>query len=152
MQPVGAIARRYCTGELYDDADVALTNGPSELGFPPLTEAMVDVEATVAELLARGLVTPSGALAITTTARKIFFADRTIEAIFERLDGAGASSLQELYLANRVSQKTRDALELVAFLKALNPSDAPAPRDWRFVNSPFWAGRVTPRSSSVTPL
>ena len=45
MIPVGDIAHRYCSGELFDDADVALTNGPAELGFPPLTEAMVDVEA-----------------------------------------------------------------------------------------------------------
>ena len=38
MVPVGDIARRYCSGALFDDADVALTNGPAELGFPPLTE------------------------------------------------------------------------------------------------------------------
>jgi hypothetical protein len=152
MRPIGSIAKRYCSGELYDDADVALTNGPAELGFPPLTEAMVDVEATAANLAAQRLTTPSEARAIITCARTIFFADRTVEAIFEGLGGPGVASLEQLYLANRVSQKTRDALELVAFLRALQPAEAPADANWRFVNSPFWAGRVTPRSSSVTPL
>src|SRR5690606_24320898 len=82
MVPVGAIARRYCAGALYDDADVALTNGPAELGFPPLTEPMVDVEATLAHLTSHGLVTPAQARAISAAARAVFFADRTIEAVF----------------------------------------------------------------------
>ncbi|MEO7221020.1 MAG: TfuA-like protein [Devosia sp.] len=152
MIPIGSIARRYCSGELYDDADVALTNGPAELGFPPLTEAMVDVEATTAHLLAQHLVSPSGAKAIIATARNIFFADRTIEAIFERLGGPRAARLGQLYVANRVNQKTRDAVELIECLKALQPAAGePAPA-WRFANSPFWSGRATPRSSSVTPL
>jgi hypothetical protein len=148
MIPIGSIAGRYCSGELYDDADVALTNGPAELGFPPLTEAMVDVDATVTHLIAHRLVTPAEAAAITTAARKIFFADRTIEAIFARL----APRLHQLYAANRVSQKTRDALELVEVLKALQPAANQVKPAWRFANSPFWSGRVTPRSSSVTPL
>jgi hypothetical protein len=148
MVPVGSIARRYCAGELYDDADVALTNGPAELGFPPLTEPMVDVEATAIHLAALGLVTGAGARDITVTARKLFFADRTVEAIFERLP----AGLAALYKANRVSQKTHDALELIATLKALRPGTGAAARDWHFANSPFWTGRVTPRSSSVTPL
>ncbi len=148
MIPIGTIARRYCSGELYDDADVALTNGPAELGFPPLTEPMVDVEASIAHLLGHGLVTPTEAAAITADARRLFFADRTVEAIFDRLD----ARLHQLYLANRVSQKTRDALELLEVLQALQPATGAPTAAWRFANSPFWSGRVTPRSSSVTPL
>jgi len=152
MVPVGSIARRYCSGELYDDADVALTNGPAELGFPPLTEPMVDVEATVACLIAQHLISPTGAAAVTAGARRIFFADRTVDAIFERLEHPGAVRLRQLYLAHHVSQKTRDALELLDVLKSLQPAAAPAKPAWRFANSPFWNDRVTPRSSSVTPL
>jgi hypothetical protein len=152
MVPVGSIARRYCSGELYDDADVALTNGPAELGFPPLSEPMVDVEATVASLTAQHLVSPAGAAVITAGARGIFFADRTVDAIFERLQHPGSARLRQLYLAHHVSQKTRDALELLDLLKSLQPAAAPANPAWRFANSPFWNDRVTPRSSSVTPL
>jgi hypothetical protein len=152
MIPVGDIARRYCSGALFDDADVALTNGPAELGFPPLTEAMVDVEATASHLATLGLVPPAEATAIVASARKIFFADRTVEAIFERLDHLRAAKLGQLYVSHRISQKTRDALELLELMKALQPGIAEAKPAWRFANSPFWAGRDTPRSSSVTPL
>ena len=152
MVPVGDIARRYCAGALFDDADVALTNGPADLGFPPLTEAMVDVDATASHLAALGLVTPAEAAAIIATARGIFFADRTADAIFERLDHPRAADLSRLYATHRVSQKTRDALELLELMKSHQPAVADAKPAWRFANSPFWSGRDTPRSSSVTPL
>jgi hypothetical protein len=152
MVPVGSIARRYCTGEHCDDADVALTNGPAELGFPPLTEPMVDVAATVANLAATGLVTPAESAAILTVARTIFFADRTIAAIFQHLASPRAADLLALYDANRVSQKTLDALQLVSLLKDLQPATGDAAPAFRFANSPFWTARDTPRSSSVTPL
>jgi len=148
MIPIGDIAARYCTGALFDDADVALTNGPAELGFPPLTEALVDVVATAIHLRSKRLVTAADAERIVTAARTIFFADRTIEAIFEHL----APELLSLYRTHRVSLKTTDALALIETLKALpaGANRAP-PRDWRFINSPFWTERDTPRSSAVTP-
>lgn len=149
MIPVGEIATRYCSGELFDDADVALTNGPAELGFPPLTEPMVDVRSTLAHLTANGLVSADNARLVAATAGDMFFADRTVEAIFERLK---APDLLAIYLAHRVSQKTRDALALIETLKA---RDGTAPRpnpDFRFANSPFWVDRNGSRSSPVTPL
>lgn len=149
MIPVGDIATRYCSGELFDDADVALTNGPGELGFPPLTEPMVDVDATVAHLLAEGLVTTAQARSIGAGARSLFFADRTIEAIFERLPAPG---LAAIYTENRVSQKTRDALELLEIMKLWDASERPNTPNFRLANSPFWTGRDTSRSSAVTPL
>jgi hypothetical protein len=149
MIPVGEIATRYCSGELFDDADVALTNGPAELGFPPLTEPMVDVDATVTHLLAEGLVPPAEARSIAAAARAIFFADRTVETIFERLS---APNLAAIYTENRVSQKTLDALELLEIMKLWDESERPNTPDWRLANSPFWTGRDTSRSSAVTPL
>lgn len=152
MVPVGSIARRYCSGELFDDADVAITNGPAELGFPPLTEPMVDVEATLAHLIARDLISPKDGAVVTACARSIFFADRTIDAIFARLEHRDSDRLHLLYTAHHVSQKRKDALELLALLKTLRPAAVPANPVWHFANSPFWNDRATPRSSSVTAL
>lgn len=149
MIPVGDIARRYCSGELFDDADVALTNGPAELGFPPLTEAMVDVEATLARLVALGHIEASAAGDLIAAARRLFFADRTMEA----LGAAFGPAILALYQAHRVSQKTADALALVETLISLPETASPAPpRDWQFAATPFWTGRSVPRSSTVTLL
>ena len=148
MVPIGSIARRYCRGALFDDADVAITNGPAELGYPPLTEALVDVVATTARLAARHLVTPAEAAAIEAAARALFFADRTVDALFASL---GAPHLKPLYRAHRVSQKTRDALALVAAVRAHRRSAPHAAPAWRLAASPFWTKRDRRRSSSVTP-
>ena len=152
MLPIGSIAERYCAGTLNDDADVALTNGPAELGFPPLTEPMVDVEATASALCVAGHVSADEAAAIVGAARRVFFADRTVEAIFAHPSLPRDERLQRLYLTHRVSQKTADALELLAVLKAWRPGEPRPGPAWRFANSPFWNERVTPHSSSVTPL
>ncbi len=148
MVPVGSIAGRYCSGDLFDDADVAITNGPAELGYPPLTEALVDVLATTAHLAARGLVRPVEAEAIAAAARAIFFADRTLEAIFARL---GAPHLHRIYLAHRVHQKRRDALALVEAVRAHAAPAIPRRPAWQLARSPFWTQRDRRRSSSVTP-
>ena len=81
MIPVGGIANGYCSGELFDDADVAVTNGPLELGYPPLTEPMVTVAATLTDLAARDLLGPEESRSILAAAQSIYFADRTIEAM-----------------------------------------------------------------------
>ncbi len=47
MKPIGAIALAYASGALDDDAAVALSHGPAELGFPPVTEPLVNVEPTL---------------------------------------------------------------------------------------------------------
>lgn len=151
MIPIGSIATRFCSGELFDDADVAITNGPAELGFPPLTEAMVDVVATVDHLAALGLVTPSEAVCLVTTARTSFFADRTIETICARSGLARSAEIRDLWVAHRVSQKTLDALELVVAVRATDVRTSTAGPAWQLAQSPFWTGRDS-RSSAVTPL
>ncbi len=144
------IATRYCTGELFDDADVALTNGPAELGFPPLTEAMVDVAATAHHLRSQNLVTTAAAnWIVTTTARAIFFADRTIEAIFELSASRTPRPLPDPSRRPQNRRRPRPRRHPQALPAGTNRAPA---RDWRFVNSPFWTERDTPRSSAVTPL
>src|SRR5215207_9624276 len=49
MIGVGRIFEWFRDGTLKDDDEVALLHGPPELGFLPLTEAMVNVRATVQE-------------------------------------------------------------------------------------------------------
>ena len=47
MIGIGDIFRAYRDGKIEDDDEVAVQHGPAELGFLPLTEAMVNVRATL---------------------------------------------------------------------------------------------------------
>ncbi|MBK8082415.1 MAG: TfuA domain-containing protein [Devosia sp.] len=133
MVPVGRIAKAYLHGALDDDAAVALEFGPAELGSPPLTEALVDVEATLERLLEDRLITPLRARAALDHARSLFFKHRTIDALANGDAGFGL-----LYRENRASQKRLDALELVARLHGTVARRTPPPDGWEFAGSVFW--------------
>jgi len=56
MRPIGTIALAYASGVLDDDAAVALSHGPAELGYPPLTEPLVNVGPSLERLRELGLI------------------------------------------------------------------------------------------------
>ena len=49
MKGIGRIYEDFRDGVLEDDDEVAVLHGPEELGYPPLTDAMVNIRATLAE-------------------------------------------------------------------------------------------------------
>lgn len=131
MVPVGPIAQSYVSGARIEDADVCLAHAPAELDFMPLSEPLVDAEATIAAMD----VSPAEAIALRLAANAIYFADRTVDAI---VAGAGLDpSLAGRYRAARVRAKTADALLLVEQLRTLPPGRNPTP-DWVFVESEPW--------------
>ncbi len=134
MEPIGAIAHAYLDGRRREDADVCLAHCPEELGFQPLSEPLVDVEATVAALLARQAIAPPEAAQILAAANAMYFADRSIDAL---LATAGLPHLAPAYRAGRVSAKAADALLLVKRLHAL-PDARIAPPGWGFQQSDPW--------------
>ena len=90
MEPVGVIANRFLEGSLDDDAAVALTHMPGELGWGALSEPLVDVEATLDALRDRALITAGEFTALNASAAAIFFKRRSIEAIVAAADVAPA--------------------------------------------------------------
>ena len=48
MKGIGRIYEDFRDGILEDDDEVAVLHGPEELGYPPLTDAMVNIRATLA--------------------------------------------------------------------------------------------------------
>ncbi len=131
LVPVGPIAESYASGARVEDADVCLAHAPAELDFMPLSEPLVDAEATIAAMH----VTSAEAIALRLAASALYFADRTVEAMVER---AGLpSAYADRYRAARVRAKTADALLLVERLRALPSGRGPIP-EWRFVESEPW--------------
>lgn len=131
MVPVGPIAQSYASGARREDADVCLAHAPAELDFMPLSEPLVDAEATIAAMD----VAPAEAIALRLAANALHFADRTGEAM---VAAAGLDpSFADRYRTARVRAKTADALLLVEQLRALPPGRRPIP-DWPFVESEPW--------------
>lgn len=132
MHAVGTIARDYADGRRIDDADVAQLYGPSELGYPSLTEPLVNVEAVLDEARARGLINEEDFASLGVAARTLFFKDRTWNAIFNTADSPLAHPVkQEIKaLAAGLNLKRKDAEELVQLMEAsatLKPDTARSP-------------------------
>jgi len=86
---------------------------------------------------------------ILDAARSIYFADRTVEAIFDKAtSGTRAAQLVDLYRQYRVDPKASDAIKLVEAVRRVGRRNQ-RPTTWRLAQAPFWTGR-TVRSGSMT--
>lgn len=81
MIGIGRIFEDYRAGKMTSD-EVALCHGPAELGYCAVSEAMVNVRATIAAAVAAGLLTHS-ADALLEIARSTHFAVRTWPQLLE---------------------------------------------------------------------
>jgi len=131
MRGVGAIYGAYRDGVLEDDDEVAVLHGPEELGYPPLTEAMVNIRATLEEAGRRGILPPDLAQRLTAIGKALFYKERTYEAI---LRAAAESGMPEHRLGDfsawlprgRGDQKRLDAEAMLEAIRGHLAADAPA--------------------------
>jgi hypothetical protein len=123
MRGIGHIYEAFRDGALEDDDEVAVLHGPEELGYPPLTEAMVNIRATFAEAVRCGALVPEHAARLTDIAKTLFYKKRTYEAVFEAAAASGlpAAALRDLAAwlpSSHIDQKRRDAEVILDAIRA----------------------------------
>lgn len=121
MIGIGIIYQYYAGGALDDDAAVAQLHAPADFGYAPLTEALINVQATISHLKQLGLVTEVESAALEASATHLHFKDRTLEQVAFGLRDLGTERRNAIIGAmtkHRVDIKRRDARELVARLAA----------------------------------
>lgn len=116
MVGIGEVYRRYRSGELESDDEVALVYDP-ESGYA-LSEPLVNVRATLEAAVADGAITPADAGSVLGAARALYFPERTWPAILRRAaipDGVRAT------LSSRppVDLKRADALAALEYARGL---------------------------------
>jgi len=127
MIGIGAIYERYRSGELADDAAVAVTHAPPELDHAPLTEALVNVEATLDLFRKLGAISEDEA-------------ERTYARILAHAglkEGPRGKELADLIKRCRVDVKRQDALLLLSYFGWLEP-ERRAPPEWQLEPTVTW--------------
>jgi hypothetical protein len=137
MVGVGQIFRWYASGEIIDDADVALLHADAEHGFRPLTVPQVNVRWSALQQLA-----PKSAQKLIDASARIFYQDRTIDRVlalaprgFELIDLKAIDARETLAAvlhATPLPKQPRSASSMVrrARLEAIGfREDDPALRD-----------------------
>ena len=122
MRGIGRIYEAFRDGILEDDDEVAVLHGPEELGYPPLTEAMVNMRASFDEAMRIGVLVPDVAAQLTEIAKSLFYKERTWDAVLQRAAASGLSATPLADFAawlpfNRIDQKRRDADALTAAIR-----------------------------------
>ena len=141
MVGVGRIFTAYRDGILSDDDEVAVLHGPEELGYPALTEAMVNIRATLDKAVASGVLDASLASRFNEAAKSLFYKERSWDAIFRLAASRGAAPGHEqaAWLRHEpLDQKRVDALEMIAAIRAaLAAGVAPLTISYRFHNTGY---------------
>ncbi len=140
MKPIGVVAERYISGDITDDADVAQIHGPPELGCLPLSEALVNIEATLEAALSVGALSSADDRRLRASAKRIFFKDRTLTRVVEQagFSGSQADALVVMLKAHWRDIKREDATALVRGLLHEPAARVTSPRAWTFRQPSAW--------------
>jgi len=136
MRGVGRIFEAYLAGELEDDDEVAVVHGPAAIGYPSLSDAMVNIRATLADAERAGVISAIAQAAMIESAKRLFYQDRTWERLLTDAAAAGMRDdefrrLRDWLPAGRIDRKRTDALEMIAEMRDFLAGD-PGPMQAAF--------------------
>ncbi|HZF33171.1 MAG TPA: TfuA-like protein [Candidatus Angelobacter sp.] len=144
MVGVGAIFEGYRDGTIEDDDEVAVVHGPPELGYVQLTEAMVNIRATVGKAIATDVVAPATGAALIEVAKSLYYKNRSYDRVLadasaRRLPGDELIRLKAWLPKNQINQKRLDAIALLQAIKeAQAAAVAPEPASYVFEHTILW--------------
>ncbi len=144
MIGVGAIFEAFRDGRLEDDDEVAVVHGPAELGYPSLSEAMVNIRRTLADAVAGGVLSASTCLRLEAIAKELPYRERGYGRMLRLAADIGLPADELAMFKNwlpigRFDQKRDDArLMLRTMRRVLGRADsAPQPR-FHFERTILW--------------
>jgi hypothetical protein len=123
MKGVGRIYEAFRDGILEDDDEVAVLHGPEELGYPALTEAMVNIRAILDKAVAERLLDTQLAARLTELGKSLFYKKRSWKNILrlaadDELPKAPLDQFTRWRPDGQLDQKRIDALEMLAAIRA----------------------------------
>ncbi len=124
MRGIGKIYAAYRDGvwpdledAFADDDEVAVIHTPVESGAMPLSDAMVDLRATLAVAVDAGVIEREANRALVSVLKNLHFSERSFRRMAELapsvIGAADAARLASWLPSGRVSQKRCDAIEML---------------------------------------
>ncbi|MFC7334981.1 TfuA-like protein [Rhodocista pekingensis] len=122
MHGVGAVFEAFADGRLEDDDEVAVTHGPAEIGYPILSEAMVNIRRTLSDAFARGIVGTGTRRHLEAMAKALPYKERTYARLFREAAAAGVNraeveALRAWLPTGRADQKREDAVAMLRTMR-----------------------------------
>ena len=136
MVGVGAIFEAYRDGLIEDDDEVAVIHGPAELGYPSLSEAMVNIRRTLSDALSHHVIAQTSYQRLEELAKALPYKDRSYANLMNLareygLDRRDIDAFSFWLPAGRADQKREDAIHLLRTLRHHTKANV-APKDVRY--------------------
>lgn len=156
MIGVGEIFEQFANNTLEDDDEVALTHGPHELNYMPISRAMVDLTYDLTRAVAQNLLTRAQADNIQQQLKTLWYPNRSHTALYEIAEKILTSSqlkqLQTFFEQENISLKEQDASKLLNKIAAVNLSQLPAKTvSFNFCQNDAWQTLTNDVSSHFQP-
>jgi hypothetical protein len=159
MRGIGQVFAAYRDGHwpgdanpFEDDDEVAVIHAPPEAGGAALSDAMVDLRATLDAAATAGAVADTDRRLLTDALKRRHFPERSIAALQAEaarlLAPAAARRLTEWLPGNTVSLKRLDA---IAMLEAMRTLTAPFVPDFVMHQPLFWRRFVAAEADALDP-
>lgn len=157
MEGVGEIYEAFASGALEDDDEVAVVHAEPEEGYRPLSEAMVNIRATLQSAERAGVLGQEARRRLEQLAKGLFHADRSWPMLLKRGQEAGMEAAEfeacrRFVAESRVDQKRLDALQLLQTLRAKLEAGLP-PKETRypFAHTDSWEYIRRKAEAALTP-
>jgi hypothetical protein len=123
MVGIGRIFEAFRNGILTDDDEVAVLHGPEELGYPAVTEAMVNIRATLEKAVTGGILDSAFAARVTEMGKNLFYKARNWDAILRVTAARSPPPITLIDLVawlreEQIDQKRADALGTIRAIRA----------------------------------
>lgn len=144
MKGIGVVYRQFHSCELLDDDEVAVLHGPEEIDYAQVTEAMVNIRATIGYALCLGIIEPTVAAELLRIGKSLFYKDRSYGAILKAGAELGISHEALTRLADwlpgrQIDQKRLDALAMLeAMREHLMRGVSPLQVSYQFAHTFAW--------------
>ena len=144
MQGVGSIFEAYRDYRLEDDDEVAVIHGPADLGYPMLSEAMVNIRSTFMAAVNEAVICPETFSRLVVLAKETHYKERSYGRVLRELEGDKSVSHEiralKIWLEdNRRDVKREDAAALLQQISRMQ-TEAPERKSvsYNFENTIFW--------------
>jgi hypothetical protein len=144
MIGVGEIFTAYRDGVIEDDDEVAVVHGPPELGYVQLSEAMVNIRASLRRATEAHVIQPATAGRLIAIGKGLFYKERSYPRLLAGAAEAGLPAAEIEVLRgwlkqNQVNQKRLDAVALLQALGAARAqANGPMQASYRFERTSTW--------------
>ena len=141
MIGVGEVYEQFERGELEDDDEVTIVHSDQDTGFAPLSDAMVNIRATLRDAVSGAVISNPEAASLVKSAKNLHYAERTFERLLEGAPAPIQARLQPWLKHNKVDVKRSDALVMLRKIKSMQDQgilSTPFQAEFEFAHTDAW--------------